>query len=105
MKFKIFQIKDIANTDYAFRSYSENKFNVEDYDVVYDSEIDNYSAENLPDLEICEYLFVIFNTNRPKDFNGHSLSTSDLIQLESNDTTRLYYCDSFGWKKINTYTR
>lgn len=100
MRFKILQIKDIASTDYAFRGYRPDKFNIEDYKITYDDEVDSNSAETLSDLEICEYLFVIFNTNRPKDFEGHSLSISDLIQLESDDTCRLYYCDSFGWEKI-----
>lgn len=99
MKCKVLQIKDVAGTDYAFRDYDVNKFNIEDYKIVYDAEIDSYSAENLSDIELCEYLFVIFNTNRPKDFKGHSLSVSDLICLESNDTSRLYYCGSFGWEK------
>jgi hypothetical protein len=100
MKFKILQIKDIAGTDYAFRSYDESKFNIEDYKITYEAETDEASASVLADAEICDYLFVIFNTNRPKDFKGHSLSVSDLIHLESDGTCRLYYCDSFGWKKI-----
>lgn len=101
MKFKIFQIKDIVNTDYAFRGHYINKFNIEDYEIVYDSEVDENSAETLSDTEICEYLFVIFNTNMPKDFKGHSLSVSDVIQLESDGNCRFYYCDTFGWKRLN----
>lgn len=100
MNFRILQIKDIARTDYAFRSYDANKFNIEDYEIRFESEVDSYSAETLSDLEICEYLYVIFNTNKPEDFNGHSLSVSDLIHLESDGTCRLYYCNSFGWEKI-----
>ena len=30
--FKIHQIKDIENTDYAFRSFNHNKFNFADYE-------------------------------------------------------------------------
>ena len=100
MKFRILQIKDIAGTDYAFHGYMEDKFNIEDYKITYEADVDPNSAGTLSDLEICDYLFVIFNTNRPKDFKGHSLSVSDLIHLESNGTCRLYYCESFGWKKI-----
>ena len=77
-----------------------NYFNIEDYEITYDAEVDPQSAELLSDLEVCDYLFVIFNTNRPRDFKGHSLSVSDLIHLESDGTCRLYYCESFGWKKI-----
>lgn len=100
MRFKILQIKDIVGTAYAFRSYAVDKFNIEDYEITYDDEVDANSAETLSDYEICEYLFVIFNSNRPKDFKGHSLSISDLIHLESDGTCRLYYCDTFGWQKI-----
>ena len=100
MRFRILQIKDIAGTDYAFRPYAADKFNIEDYEITYSDEVDTNSAETLSDYEICEYLFVIFNSNRPKDFKGHSLSISDLVHLESDGTCRLYYCDTFGWKKI-----
>jgi hypothetical protein len=100
MKFRILQIKDIAGTSYAFRDYTPDKFNIEDYEIVYDSEVDEQSAETFTDLEICDYLFVIFNTNRPKDFMGHSLSISDLIHFESDGTCRLYYCNSCGWEFI-----
>ena len=37
MKFRILQIKDIAGTDYAFRGYMEDKFNIEDYEVTYEA--------------------------------------------------------------------
>jgi hypothetical protein len=38
----------------------------------------------------------MFNLEHPKDFRGHSLSVSDIVQMEDE----FYYCDSFGWKKI-----
>ena len=101
MRFKILQIKDIENTDYAFRSFNTDIFNIEDYEVTYDDEIDEVSSETLSFTEICDYLFVIFNTNRPKDFTGHSLSISDLIQIETNGTIHLYYCNPLGWQRIN----
>ncbi len=100
MKFRILQIKDIAGTDYAFRDYDPAKFNIEDYEIRYDSEVDEASAETFSDTEICDYLFVIFNTNRPKDFMGHSLSVSDMIHLESEGTCRLWYCNSCGWELV-----
>jgi len=51
---------------------------------------------------ILEHLFHIFNVDRPTDFWGHSMSVSDVIELNNTKTneTKFYYCDSFGFKEI-----
>ena len=45
----------------------------------------------------------MFNLNHPNDYNGHSLSVSDVVQVIelSNVEAGFYYCDSFGWRKLN----
>ena len=54
------------------------------------------------DLDLLEYLYMIFNEYHPNGFNGHSLSVSDIVKLhsEDEDKSKYYYCDSFGWVDI-----
>lgn len=89
MKYEIYQIKNIRETDYAFRSYDETKnlLKKSDYKFVYTGD------EELG----LDGLFEKFNINIPYDFEGHSLSVSDVVVL--NGTA--YYCDSFGWATLN----
>lgn len=49
-----------------------------------------------------EDVFNVFNLNRPEDFEGWSLSVSDVVQLIDSPIGEngFYYCDSFGWKKL-----
>lgn len=41
-------------------------------------------------------LYTMFNVNHPEGFKGHSLSTSDLVELDG----KYFYCDSYGWKEV-----
>ena len=43
-----------------------------------------------------EAIFTAFNCNHPIGFRGHSLSVSDVVSLNGE----YYFCDSFGFKKI-----
>ena len=96
MKYEIWQIVNIRNTDYAFRSWDEakGKFTIEDYCCVYEG-----AAEK---KHILDTLWVMFNINHPTDFRGHSLSVSDVVALkdDNKDYWYWYYCDSLGWKEI-----
>ena len=93
MKYKIKQIKDIKNCDYAFEwwDWAKEKFTLDDYDVVYEGEIEGTNPN-----AVLEELFKIFNIERPEDFTGHSLSVSDVVELDGVN----YYCDSIGWVKL-----
>lgn len=90
----IYQIKDVANTDYAFRGYDEvaDKIDLADYDKV--------ATIELPDNDdILETVFMYGNTDKSK-FNEikpmRSISVSDIIDYD--DT--MYYVDSFGFKEL-----
>lgn len=96
--FGILQIKDIENTDYAFRSYDPKKFKIEDYELRYEGEFE--ALEDKSDLEMCEVIFYMFNVRRPEDFKGHSLSMSDVISINRNGRQKLYYCDMTGWVRL-----
>ena len=43
-----------------------------------------------------EAIYTAFNRNHPIGFRGHSLSVSDVVSLNGE----YYFCDSFGFKKI-----
>ena len=63
------------------------------YDKVYSG---NVKCRNLEDV------FVLFNSGRPEDFRGHSLSVSDVVEVEdaASITPGFYFCDSIGFKEI-----
>ena len=95
MEYKIKQIKDLKNCDYAFEHYDwcKDKINLNDYKIVYESVI---IPNEGPIENTLDELFEIFNINRPKDFTGRSLSVSDIVELNGDD----YFCDAFGWVKL-----
>lgn len=99
VQYKIYQLRSIRNTDYAFYGWEYAKdhgFNFHDYKEVYSGEI--------PQKNCLDELFYKFNMDHPADFTGHSLSVSDVVAIktERNDYWYWYYCDSFGWEEITT---
>jgi hypothetical protein len=64
------------------------------YKSVYDASIE-LNTKDADD--VLELLYTIFNTNRPDDFHGHSMSVSDIVVLNNN----VYFCDSFGFIKLD----
>lgn len=97
MKFKIYQLKG-EHADAMFLSLDMLKhFNLE-FDFTKYKEVYNGNIRE----DGLDYIFTIFNIDRPADFKGHSLSVSDIVQvIESNKVEPGYYfCDSFGWKEV-----
>ena len=47
-----------------------------------------------------EEIFERFNLNIPSDFKGHSLSVSDVIHVDTADSKKTYFVDSFGFKEV-----
>lgn len=95
MKYRIYQIKDIGGTKYAFMSYDyavKNGLSLDDYELVYEGEIWRCPEEDLT----LEVLFERFNNQHPEDYKSRSMSVSDIVVLED----RKYYCDSFGFKRM-----
>ena len=98
MKYKIYQV-DPHDCDYAFEwwSWAKNRFNFKrDYKEVYSGDVvpDEYGPTHT-----LEDLFQTFNINHPADFKGHSLSVSDVVELDG----RYWYCDSVGWLDITKF--
>ena len=63
------------------------------YDKVYSGDV---KCRNLEDV------FILFQSGRPEDFQGHSLSVSDVVEVEdaASITPGFYFCDSIGFKEI-----
>lgn len=94
MKYKLLQIKDVENCSYVFSGFKfaqQKGFSLQDYEVVYEGEVEDVDVENM-----LEKLFTLFNIFRPEDFEGRSMSVSDVVELEEN----YYYTDIYGFKKI-----
>ena len=76
--------------------------NEDDYDEVYSGEIANFKGGRS-----LEELFVQFNSadpNRlPDDFKGHSLSVSDVIEIETDGTSKAYFIDRAGFTEYPTF--
>ena len=59
--------------------------------------------QDVPNNEILEELFQMFNLSRPQDFEGHSLSVSDVIALKRNGEVSVHYVDSIGFKDLQGF--
>ena len=102
MRITIYQInsdRDINNM--LFQAYDRlekfqgsSEIDSQIYDKIYEKE---FACEGL------ESVYQKFNADRPSDFKGHSLSVSDVIEVvgSENVTDGFYFCDSFGFKKID----
>ena len=97
---KIYQIKDIEKTNYAFRSYNENLFNFNDYKEVL--HVDLPDCLDASDIDLCDHYWGMLNADRtfakvPKySYEGHSPSVSDIFCVNGN----YYYCNNIGWINI-----
>ena len=91
MKVKIFQLNSTGLMKFGFMSYEfaqRNGFDLSHYSCVYECERNStYTYDKA---------FREFNINRPKDFKGHSLSVSDIVELDGN----MAYCDMDDWQII-----
>lgn len=99
--FKIYQLPDgeqyhgIRFESMETLEKEDVKLNFEDYDLMYQGSISDFAGENL-----LEEIFSKFNTDRPADFMGHSLSVSDVIVTEIDGEQKAYYCDKFGFVEM-----
>ena len=74
----------------------------EHYEVTYYADLPAM-WQDVPNNEILEELFQMFNLSRPQDFEGHSLSVSDVIALKRNGEVSVHYVDSIGFKELTGF--
>ena len=92
MTYKIYQLLP-RYRDLLFEKYDNKEFNIENYKQVYDGNID--AEENV--VGTLEKIYLMFNLSKPNDFYGHSLSVSDVVELDREK----YYVERFDWKKVS----
>ena len=62
------------------------------YHCVYDGDLKTQDLEQI---------FMILNTSCPPGYNGHSLSMTDVVELEdSNGKCSFFFCDTFGFQPV-----
>ena len=101
MKISIYQInrdRDSRNLKFMGLDYTRKTLQTAEpdcaaYDKVYSGDV---RCRNL------EAVYTMFNINRPNDFRGHSLSVSDVVEVEdaASMTPGYYFCDSIGFREI-----
>lgn len=96
-KCRIYQLKPDADPRIKFISLNDlimkgfGKPKQENYRVVFDGEVKTNRLEDIYDK---------FNMDIPDNFEGHSMSMSDIIELYDADGSTFHYVDSFGFKEV-----
>ena len=98
-KIRIYQINEnVENARYFMFSGLEmlehlglrEKLSIDLYNMVWEGEVED-NAE-LDDI------FTKFNVGKkPEGFTGHSLSVSDVVEMDG----KYYYCDDYGWEELS----
>lgn len=105
MILRILQLDIEKSHDIIYCDYNEIKdiFDLKKYSIVYEDK--NFVHTNPltgkpfdeSTTKLLDYIFTIFNVGcKPENYHGHSLSVSDIIELDGV----MYYVDGFGFKKI-----
>lgn len=93
--YEIYQIKDIGNTNYAFRSFEEARktFDPLDYRRVYASML-------APGVTLDELYALHNRDNRPFGDKIHSMSMSDIVIISRDGHSTAHYVDTFGFTVV-----
>lgn len=98
-KIKIYQLPNKKFAEATFDVYlNKNNSNLtkSDYIEVYECERE-YCSDRIYPAYILNYIFEEFNIKIPKDFNGHSLSVTDVIKVNNE----YYMVMPTGFKNVN----
>lgn len=91
---KIHQMKIEANNKFMPYDFTmkHGGINLADYEMIYEMRMmNNYGVERNLDI-----VYEKLNLYHPSDYKGHSLSVSDIIEINGD----MYYVDSIGFKRI-----
>ncbi len=109
-RYGIYQLKDNPELDqFRFegtaslmeRGITKDSFDAivpENYDLIYAGELADIEGDT--QNEKLGDVFLKFNTARPEDFKGHSLSVSDIVVLHENGKNSAHFVDSFGFTAL-----
>lgn len=96
-KYSIYLICD----DKAFIRYSVLEkigFSMKDYTKVYEGFTSDFE-EKKEISQILDLIYAKFNIGKPNDYNYRSISVGDIVEIDGVK----YFCDSFGWKKLENF--
>ena len=101
MKIKIYQIdhyRDENDLKFMDLAYAKKHLGPEFpdssiYNKVYEGDVRHIDLEQI---------YHLFNTNPPEGYKGHSLSVSDVVEVQEaqSDAPGFYYCDRIGFERI-----
>ncbi len=103
--FEIYQLKKSDENIYIrFESLERltelgQKPDFSNYDKIYEGDISTINARGDTVGDKLEAVFVKFNLDRPEDFNGHSLSVSDVVVMDD----KAYYVDAVGFQPLKEF--
>ncbi len=100
--FRVYQLEleGITTCPFAFRGIKAMRTAgfqqppAAEYRLVYDGVITH--AKSLEPKAVLNLIHTRCNDTFPKDYLGHSLSMSDVVELYDEETRRYYYCDEAG---------
>jgi len=96
-RIKIYQLKQDSPFMMRFVSLAErerrgfDKPQMQEYVLVYEGEVDTFHLE-----EVWEK----FGRRVPKDFEGHALSISDVVEFSDGEASRFFYVEPKGFAEI-----
>jgi hypothetical protein len=99
--FKIYQLPvqhDAKFMGYDFAKENNLVLSLDNYNFIWEGEFEVLSDKVV--YSYLDYIYMKFQGAKPEGYTGHSLSTSDVVELDG----KFYYCDSFGWKQLNWST-
>ena len=95
-QFGIYQIDPEGNArDYMFLSHDS----LEDYEMRREDYRLEYVAP-LSEADTLDTIYERFNIDRPEDFQGHSLSVSDIVVMNRDGEVKAYFVDNFGFTDV-----
>lgn len=95
-QFGIYQIDPEGSArDYMFLSHDS----LEDYEMRREDYRLEYVAP-LTETDTLDTIYERFNIDHPEDFQGHSLSVSDIVVMNRDGEVKAYFVDSFGFTDV-----
>lgn len=96
-RIRIYQLKQDSPIMVRFISLTErinrgfDRPQPKEYDLVYEMEVDAFDLEKL---------WESFGEKLPKNYSGHALSISDVVELSEGENKRFFYVDPKGFVEI-----
>ena len=103
MKYEIYQLKEDTMEQVKLRFMASDQaaqlsgIHRENYRRVYEGKVESRKDAQ----QTLDSLFRRFNIDRPADFEGHSLSVSDIVRLTDWNASGWWFCDAYGWKLLD----